>query len=84
MKSPVCLYKILVSSWLALILLTDHVEASCVAVKMHILWRDLHVVVAVDAVRSSKEAEQERIWVQLLYHVEETHDNVVTTSSLST
>lgn len=64
--------------------LTDHVEATCVTVELHVLRGNLHVVVGVDTVGSSKETEQKGVGVKLLDHVEKTHDDVVTTSSLAT
>ena len=65
-------------------LLTNHVKASSVAVEVHVLGCDFHVVVAVHTMRSSQEAKQARLRVQLLDHVEETHDDVVATSGLPT
>lgn len=66
------------------ILLTDHIEASSVAVEAHVLRRDLHVVVGVNAVRAGKETKQARLRVELLDHVEEAHDDVVAAGSLTT
>ena len=65
-------------------LLTDHVEATGVAVELHVLGGNLHVVVGKDTVGSSQETEQDRLGMKLLDHVEETHDDVVTASSLAT
>lgn len=68
---------------LKLFTLTNHVEASSVAVQVHVLWSDLHVVVCVDAVGARKEAVQTRLGIELLDHVEEAHDDVVATRCLT-
>ena len=65
-------------------LLTDHIEAASVAVEAHVLRCDLHVVVGVDTMWAGKEAKETRLRVQLLDHVEEAHDDVVTASCLAT
>lgn len=64
-------------------LLTDHVKATCVAEELHVFGGDLHVVVAEDAVGSVQESVKTGVGVQLAHHVEESHDHVVTASSLA-
>lgn len=62
---------------------SDHVEASHVPVKLHVVSLDLHVVVAEDAVRSVEETEQLRVRVDLLSHVKKTHDHIVSSCGLT-
>jgi len=76
--------------WLALLFLllqlftlTDHIEATRVTVEHHVFGSDLHVVVREDTVGAGEEAEQLRLGVQFSNHVKETHDNIVSTSSLA-
>lgn len=64
-------------------LLTDHVEASRVSVEGHVLFADLDVVVGVDTMRSHEEAEYPRLWVHLLDHVEDTHNDVMSSGRLT-
>lgn len=61
----------------------NHVEASHVSVKLHVVGLDLHVVVAEDAVRSVEESKQLRVRVDLLSHIKETHDHIVSSCGLS-
>ena len=65
-------------------LLTDHIKATCIAIKLHVLRGNLHIVIREDSVRSSQEAEKNGLRVQFLDHIEESHNDVVATSSLST
>jgi len=37
--------------------LTNHVETTCVAIKMHVLLSDLHIVVAVNTMRTGQKAK---------------------------
>jgi hypothetical protein len=63
--------------------LTDHVKATGVTEELHVVRLDFDVVVGEDAVGSIEEANQLGVGVQLFYHIEKTHDHIVSTSGLS-
>jgi hypothetical protein len=65
-------------------LLTNHVETSHISVEVHVFLANFNVVVRVDTVRSHEETENSRLWIHFLKHVEDTHDDVMTSSSLTT
>lgn len=51
---------------------------------VHVGGRDFHVLIRENTVWTSQETVQLRVWMQLLAHIEDTHDNVVTTCCLTT
>jgi len=63
--------------------LTYHVESTHVTVLIHEVWCDLSVIVRVNSVRSCEEPKESGVWMQLPSHVEETHDNIVSTGCLA-
>ena len=64
--------------------LTYHVESSHIAIEIHVVIADLHVVIRVDSVRSHEKTENLRVCIHLPYHIEYSHYDIMATSSLST
>jgi hypothetical protein len=51
---------------------------------IHVGWSDLHVFIGENTMWTSQETVQLGIWMQFLAHVEDTHNDVMTASSLTT
>lgn len=64
-------------------LLTNHVEATRVPKKAHVIGFDFHVVVSIYSKRSVQKAEKLRVGMKFLNHVEQTHHYVVSTCGLT-
>jgi hypothetical protein len=64
--------------------LTDHIKTSHVSIELHVVLINLDVVVRVDSMRSHQEAKQSGFRVNLLDHVKDSHDYIVTSCSLTT
>ena len=62
---------------------TDDIETTSVAVLVHELRSNLHILVINETTRTEDEAIELVSWVERLHAVEETRDNVVTARSLT-
>jgi len=60
-----------------------HVEAAHVAVKVHVLSSDLHVITCIYSVRSSQKPKENTIRMNLFGHVIKPHNYVVAACCLS-
>ena len=64
-------------------LLTNHIEATCVPKKAHVVGFDFHEVIGINSIWSVQKAEKLRVGMKFLNHVKETHHYVVSTCGLT-
>ena len=64
--------------------LTDHVKPSHVSIKMHVFRVNFYEVVRVNSMRAHQESKESRLRMDLFNHIENTHDDIVPASSLTT
>lgn len=63
--------------------LTDHIKTTHVSVEIHILLVNLDVLVGVYSMGSHQESIELRLRVYLFDHVKDSHDHIMSTSSLA-